>query len=209
MSRTNQPKFRPSLTLGDMIDCISALQAFNSQAPVLNIFRQQVAKVAMTNPELFGGNAALKLNAIMHNHGSIAKAENPNTHTPSQLAQVSQVSNPVFGDPSKYPAHNSAAQELAATFDQIAQEANAAKASKQLGYPDEQLPEPVRIQKEAAYITLVRSGILSMTADDYAFKVSVDTWMMENKETILPSLGITEEALAMYCPLAGKPLLEI
>lgn len=61
IDRKNQPKFRPSLTIGDMIDCVAALDRNNPNAPALTILRQQLAKLAVTNPALFPSNQANNL----------------------------------------------------------------------------------------------------------------------------------------------------
>lgn len=198
-NRKNQPKFRPSLTIGDMLDCINALNKFNPEAPAITILRQFTVKLAVTNPELFPKGVGTYLNNVGHGHASsgvasspIASAEGVIGHNPNHVSL-----NPVEVD----PLNSLLSQAMAA---QGSNESNS-----QAGYPDAELPENVRTLKEETYIFVMQSGAVSANASDYEIQVAIDTHIVKNMETNSKALGIPSEALAMMCPLANKPSFEL
>ena len=223
-NRKNQPKFRPSLTIGDMLDCINALNKFNPQAEALNVLRQFTVKLAVTNPELFPRGVGTQLNSVgfgganhsTSNHQTnasnffgtpIAQAEGATTNshgTNNQqpvgftsfptMAEVNAQSNPIF---------NLLPDSLASSNLEGAQN------STTQGYPMEQLPEPVRLLKEQVYIYVIQSGAVSANATEYETNVAIDTHIVKNLEENAKKLNLSNEVLSMMCPLAGMPSIEI
>lgn len=206
-NRKNQPKFRPSLTIGDMLDCINALNKFNPEAPAITILRQFTVKLAVTNPELFPKGVGTYLNNIGHGHMGAGSLTSPNPNSPIASAEgvigtstvnTNHVSlNPVEVD----PLNSLLSQAMAAQ--------DSTFSNSQAGYPDSELPENVRVLKEVTYIMVMQSGAVSANASDYEIQVAIDTHIVKNIEANSAKLCIPVEALAMMCPLANKPSFEI
>lgn len=197
-NRKNQPKFRPSLTIGDMLDCINALNKFNPEAPAITILRQFTVKLAVTNPELFPKGVGTYLNNVGHGHASSGVASSP---IASAEGVIAPNNNPVN--------HNQVSNPLDSLLSQAMNGQGSNESNSQAGYPDAELPENVRTLKEETYIFVMQSGAVSANASDYEIQVAIDTHIVKNMETNSKALGIPSEALAMMCPLANKPSFEL
>lgn len=192
MTRKNQPKFRPSLTVGDMLDIANALSKFNPHSPALTVVQQFVVKLAVTNPELFPRGVGSNLNSIGHSgnmdalNAAIATAE-----------QVISINTGSANTPSnQYFAQDNNASELS-------------EANQSIGFPDSELPAGLLSLKEETYIHIMQSGAVSASATEYAIKVAIDTHIMKNSEANSAKLAIPIEALSLMCPLANKPEIEL
>lgn len=197
-NRKNQPKFRPSLTIGDMLDCINALNKFNPQAPAITILRQFTVKLAVTNPELFPKGVGTYLNNVGHGHASSGVAGSPIATAEGVIA------------PNNNPVNHNQVSNSANPLDSLlASITPNNESNSQAGYPDAELPENVRTLKEVTYIMVMQSGAVSANASDYEIQVAIDTQIVKNLEANAYKMELPIEALAMMCPLANKPSFEL